>query len=136
MGKKFRRVYDKYEPGRHSAGAVIKNTCTYLGSVVKWFEDHLGEHELIDIHEWHDELFYIVVADTRIQEYHLGQRIGLTIDVKRDRIHWSDMRCEPSRSGGNCFVQSAKWKGLANKHWIGAVKDGRFHNYRDFKRGE
>jgi hypothetical protein len=114
--------------------------------LVNWITASLRKHEDIDIHQWVDSLWYVVVNDNRVKGYPFKMQIGFTIDVVKDRIFWSYV--DPSfevpgfTNGGNCFCRSHRWWRLMVDQYPQALSDRKFgrdgtvHDYRERRKKE
>ncbi len=101
---------------RNESAEILKLSTTTIADLLKWIEDNLGDTEKLDIHQWADEWFYVVVEDTREGWKHPEEaRMGFTVDIKADKIMWSNESYPTNAHGGNCFVRTARWKGLLRK---------------------
>lgn len=130
MKRDQRRRQQRYRNGIE-ASDLLKLTCqTTIGPLLGFLEQNLGEHETLSVHSWVDEFFYIEVIDSRFRagpsfdSQIAGMRIGLTVDVLRDRIVWSNIPYRPNTSqparlplGGNCYVRANKWKRLVRERF-------------------
>ncbi len=121
--KSPRLHHDKYANRCNAAAVLLKLTRPNLADILNSLEQNLGADEVIHIRAWHDEFFYIEVEDLRYrlapaarQQQCAHLRVGLTVDVMRDNVVWSNVpyltvrRASRLPLGGNCYVRANKWK--------------------------
>jgi hypothetical protein len=135
-----RRTHEKYKMGICSCevGAALKQLCPNIAELLTWLEKNLKATEVIDVHQWYGDFFYIIIDDLSMHkdfEYPQYMRCGFTVNVKTDKMKWNDDNLD-GQQGGNCFVRSPKWKGLIKKKWLGVPPEEKIHMYKDRKRGE
>ena len=117
---------------RNESSEILKLSTTTIADLLKWLEDNLGATEKLDIHQWCNEWFYIVVVDTREGWSHPEEtRAGFTVDIKADKIMWSNEPYPTNTHGGNCFVRTSKWKGLLRQKF-GPDISTKFRWYKNF----
>lgn len=129
--KDNRRCYEKYAKTPDS-GCAIKILCPTIGELLNSLESALSETEIINVHHWTNDWFYIIVEDTKDKENATScscSKCGFTVNIKSDSIMWNDST-EDNFSGGNCFLRSVKWKRWINKRWNKKITEKQMSFYK------
>ena len=94
--------------------------------------------EVLDIHEWTDDFWYVTVETNRVQKHPDRVLVGFTVDLRQDCIFWVGGKIEGSSGfthGGNCFVRSERWSRFLRKRFTGVTysRDGREGQVYDYR---
>ena len=94
-------------------------------ALVEWLNANRKPNEQIEVSQWMDALWYVVVVDESLRnlppgEYPRRMLVGFTIDVQKDAISWC--RWNPKVLAqefhvGNCFCRSERWWRLLRKRF-------------------
>lgn len=100
--------------------------------LVGWLNDERYDYEWLDIHEWMNERWYVILRDRRINKYPKDALIGFTVDLKADRILWAK---GSDTTSGNVFLRSERWFRKLRAKFPEAKSDrdhgnGTFYDYR------
>jgi hypothetical protein len=121
-----------------AARLLIRLAGPTVSGLTSWLNEKRNEHEQLDVHEWSNEFWYIVLEDKNIKDNPENALIGFTVNLETDTIFWSNSKEKPDFSnGGNCFCRSERWWRLASKFFGDQFKsdrkfgrEGTVHDYR------
>ena len=100
-----------------------------IPALVRWLDANRLPTENIDVHQWQNELWYVVVVDATVAEkYPADIVIGFTVDLENDSIFWSAVNKHLPFSG-NCFCRSGRWWRLLRKQYSEA-NENTVYDYR------
>ena len=113
-------------------------------ALVEWLNANRKPNEQIEVYQWMDALWYVVVVDESLRnlppgEYPRRMLVGFTIDIQKDVIFWccgNPAVFASELHGGNCFCRSERWWKLVRQRFphIQSQYDTRegphIHDYR------
>ena len=114
------------------AAIILLKLCPTIGALIDAIHAKLSPTEIIDIHGWMDNLFYIDIIDQAIPiqpgKGPVRGRCGFSVDIMTDKIVWNNST-EQYYHGGNCYLRSIKWKRFVNSYFPEPVTDKMMHFY-------
>jgi hypothetical protein len=122
-----RRVYDKYDQHSAHAALILKRLKPdNIGKLLNFLESKISYYEGIEIEEWYNERFYIIVIDHRFPTFPENAAVGFTVNIDNDTLILNSRK-------GNCFVRSPKWKRLLRIAYPFSYQENDFHIYKSIK---